>query len=366
LRIFAPLPATNLQEEIEVENVARILFGVMGDALGHVSQALAVAQEMPQHDFLFLGGGNVFSLKALGYSVEPIPMFATRYSNNRVNVAATVGNALRVFLESGRTIRKVVEIARAFDPDLILTAYEYFVPSAAKRLGKACISIDNQHFLTKCACTHPKKQVLSRLMFTFPLRFMYGKSHKYFINTFFRLPPTDPQKTEVFPPLLRREVRSLTSNAGDHVLVYQTSSTFFRLPQILEGTPGRVIVYGLGNRAAHKNIIYKRPSWEDFLKDLASCRYVITNGGHNVISEALYFGKPVLSFPIHLAYEQCFNAHMLATMGYGDYSLDPCPDLSILDNFEKRLAGFRSKIAHGDFLGNGQMANRLEQEIQSL
>ena len=30
--------------------MAKILFGVMGDALGHISRALAVAQEMPQHE----------------------------------------------------------------------------------------------------------------------------------------------------------------------------------------------------------------------------------------------------------------------------------------------------------------------------
>jgi UDP:flavonoid glycosyltransferase YjiC (YdhE family) len=38
--------------------MSRICYGVMGDARGHLSRALAIAQELPQHEFLFIGGSK--------------------------------------------------------------------------------------------------------------------------------------------------------------------------------------------------------------------------------------------------------------------------------------------------------------------
>lgn len=346
--------------------MARILFGVLGDAWGHVNQALAIAQEMNGHHFLFLGDERALFLNTRGYSVKRVPMFSTRYKNNRVDIPTTLRNASKVLQGLKTAGQRAVEIARAFDPDLVLTAYEYFAPLAARKLKKPCFSIDNQHFLTKCNFRRPEGQILSRLMFTLPLKIMYSRADKYFINAFFQLPPKNTKDTEVFPPLLRKAVRGLEPREEGHVLVYQTSPSFLELLKLLGQIPCRFIVYGFNARGTHGNIIFRPPSNERFLRDLASCRYVITNGGQNVIAEALYFGKPVLSFPIFLAYEQFFNAHMLAAMGYGDYCLDPKPDLSILINFENRLDGFRSRIARGDFLGNKKLADRLEEVIQSL
>jgi uncharacterized protein (TIGR00661 family) len=109
---------------------------------------------------------------------------------------------------------------------------------------------------------------------------------------------------------------------------------------------------------------FRPRSPERFVQELASCRYAITNGGHTVISEALYFGKPVLAFPIHLAYEQFFNSYMLKKMGYGDYALDPAPSKDVLTAFEQRLNQYRSNISKGDFCGNSKVVARLEEIIR--
>jgi len=39
--------------------MARIVYGVQGDVLGDVSRTLALAEEMPRHEFLFLDRGKV-------------------------------------------------------------------------------------------------------------------------------------------------------------------------------------------------------------------------------------------------------------------------------------------------------------------
>jgi uncharacterized protein (TIGR00661 family) len=344
--------------------VARIVVGAMGDSLGHINHALAVVQAMPHHEFLFLGGEKVLDLRKMGYRVEEIPVPGTHYSNNRVDIVATASNGARVLFGRRQAVKRVVEIVKEFDPSVILTAYEFFTPLAARSLGIPCISIDNQHFLTKCVYTAPKGQSLSRLMFALPLRYMYSNADLYLINTFFPLVPANPADTEVFPPLLMPAVKQVTPTEGDYVLVYQTSPTFARLIPALEKMPTRFVIYGFGERNSSKRIVYRAPSRERFVEELAGCRYVIANGGHNVIAEALYFGKPVFSFPIHYAYEQFFNAYMLASMGYGEYSMAANPGLGVLERFETHLDEFRGKIRQGEFYGNEKLAARLDEIIK--
>ncbi|MFH1114645.1 MAG: glycosyltransferase family protein [Pseudomonadota bacterium] len=339
--------------------MARVLYGVMGDARGHVSRALTVAQEMPEHEFLFVGGGHVHALEAEGYPVEDVPMASTLYRDNRVDIPATVGHALGVLADSGSTVRRVCEIIGHFDPDLIITDYEYFTPRAARRLGRPCVSVDHQHVLTHCVYDPPARQRLSRFMTCAAIRLLYSSASDYLVISFFRPEPADPATTTLTPPVIRAVVRALVPSDGNHVLVYQTSPTFHRLFPVLERMGEKFIIYGLGEPAERKNLVFKAPSKVGFLEDLASARYVIANGGHNVLSEALFLGKPVLCFPIANAYEQFLNAFFLAERGYGDYSTSPNPRSDILQTFESRVDEYRANISAGNFFGNPDVAAHL-------
>ena len=340
--------------------MARILFGVMGDALGHVNRARILAQEMTMHEFLFLGGGKVLNLRAEGYRVESIPMLSTHYANHKIDIPATLHNGVRVLSGWNRILKKVGRIITDFNPDIVLTDYEVFVPIAARRLGIPCISIDHQHFMTKCRFPPPRGQIPGRLMLNLSIRLFYSNAQHYLITSFFRLPTINPADSEIFPPMIRREVKEMIPKAGDHVLVYQTSPTFHRLLPILEQMPGQYVIYGSDRRPGSKNTVFKSPSTRGFLEDLASCRYAITNAGHNVISEALFLGKPVFAFPIHLAYEQFFNGYMLKKMGYGDYSLTPDPDVKLFMDFETNLDFYQKQIASGNFWGTEDMVRKID------
>jgi uncharacterized protein (TIGR00661 family) len=341
--------------------MARILYGVMGDALGHVNRALIVAEEMLGHEFLFVGGGKVHGLSDRGYPVEDVPIPSTFYRNNRVDIPVTLGNAVRVLLNRKDVIKRVADVITGFDPDLIITDYEYFTPLASRSLGRICVSLDHQHVVTHCRYDVPKEERVSRLMTSQSIKRLYSRADRFLVSSFFRVPPVNPQNTEVFPPIIRRAVVEQRPTEDDHVLVYQTSPTFERLFGMLEEMPHPFIIYGFGKRPSRKNLIFKGHSVEGFLQDLAACRYVITNGGHNVVSEALYLGKPVFSFPIANAYEQFLNAHFLAHLGYGDYSLTSRPVTSVLDRFESRLAEFSAGIERENFFGNEEVTARLEE-----
>jgi uncharacterized protein (TIGR00661 family) len=345
--------------------MARILFGIMGDAGGHISQALAVADAMPQHEFLLLGGGRVPSLAADGYAVAEVRTFQTYYTNNRVDLFATAWKGLGTVLGTRRIVDRVSSIAREFHPDLVMSAYEYSAPLAARKLGIPSVSIDNHHFLNKCICDLPKGQIVGRWTYGMPLRWCFSNTDFFLISSFYAIEPRNPANTAVFPAVLRKAVLEAPPKEEDHVVVYQTSPTFHAISGFLEQMPRRFLIYGFGERAPHKNLVYKEQSTRGFLEDVASCKYVITNGGHNLIAEALYLGKPVLSFPIRFAYEQFFNAHMLKSLGYGDYCLETTPGPRVLETFEERLDQFRISIATGTFCGNEQLAAKVDELIGS-
>lgn len=343
--------------------MARILYGVMGDARGHVTRALTVAQQMPDNEFLFLGGGRVHDLAAEGYAVEDIPMPGTFYRNNRVDIPATVGNALKVFRRRPQVIRRIAGIIDAFDPDLIVTDYEYFTPLAARSKGRPCVSVDHQHILTHCMYDPPAEETYGRVTTNLAIRLLYSNASVFLVLSFYPLPAKDPGTTHVLPTIVRNAVTEHLPSDGDHVLVYQTSPTFHRLFPVLEEVKQRFIIYGFGELQSRRNLVFKTFSPHAFLQDLASCRYAITNGGHNVISEALYLGKPVMSFPIRHAYEQFLNAHFLARLGYG-VSFTDVPSPVSVASFESQLEVFKENIRRKFVLGNRQVTAKLQELVR--
>ena len=343
--------------------MARILYALMGDARGHMNHALTVAQGLNRHEFLFVGGGTTVELKSLGYNVEEVPFAATFYWNNRVDIPATIGNAVKVFAGSKKIVKKLAEIITAFDPDLIISDYEYFTPLAAGAIGRDCVSFDHQHIVTHCRYEPPPIQRLGRWMLEFSAGRFYSNCSRFIIISFFRLPPLDDSITEVAPPLIRKSVAERAPTEGDHVLVYQTSATFSKLFPVLEEIKSRFVIYGFGALPRRKNLEFKAVSDHGFLEDLASSRYCIVNGGHNVISEALFLGKPVFCFPIGGAYEQFINAHFVQRLGFGDYSLASKPIKGLLDSFESRLTHFRGSLRRENFYGNEVVRRRLEELI---
>jgi len=126
------------------------------------------------------------------------------------------------------------------------------------------------------------------------------------------------KNTFVFPPLLRQEVLSAKQVGGDYVLVYVTSPSP-ELAQMLEQVRCPFVAYGFGREGKIGNVTYKKPSLDGFMQDLVGCKGIVANAGFSLISEALYLSKPYLAIPVAHQFEQIFNAHYLAKMGYGAF-----------------------------------------------
>ncbi|MFW5734597.1 MAG: glycosyltransferase family protein [Oceanidesulfovibrio sp.] len=345
--------------------MARIVYGVMGDARGHVSRSLAVTQTLldrnPDHEFIFLGGGTVRDFAALGFRYEPCPMLETVVRHGSVDAWATFRNAASILLRRGDYIRKLMRLMEEFKADMAITDYEYFTPRAATRVGIPAVSVDHQHVMTHSRCQPVEGQLLNRLSSDMVVKNLYSAADRYLVSSFYRPEPRDPRTTELFPPILRKPVLGLDPpETGEHVVVYVRGGALDKLVRVMEAVDRPIRVYGFGPHPNSGNMVFKQPSQEGFLEDLRTAAYAISNGGHNLISEALYLGKPVLAFPTGFFYEQHVNAAYLERLGIGMFCERMEDGVETIRRFEDSLESMRAAVASQQFFGNEAMASRLE------
>jgi uncharacterized protein (TIGR00661 family) len=331
--------------------MARIAWGIMGDSRGHLTRALALLQEFPQHEFLFAGGGCVEELRGLGLRIHSLPVPGTILSHGRVRGLATAANFLRLLARSPEILRGLRAALEEFKPDLAVTDYEFFLPRAAHGLGLPCVSLDHQHVLTKCRQEPLPGQFLNRLATTASIRLLFSRASRFLVTSFFPAEPLGPD-TEALGPILRRDILALTPRDGGHALAYLRTGLPRDLAQVLASLGREVRVYGLGALPARGPLRFLAGDRAAFLEDLVSCAFVLCNAGHNLLSEALFLGKPVLAMPSAMFYEQHVNAWRLRDMGRGDFFTDPARVGEALAGFERNLERFAETGRTGVEPGN--------------
>ncbi len=334
--------------------MARILYGVHGTGHGHAVRALAVAQLCPEHEYLFVSHADGLALLRGQGAVHALPNPVTPVARHRVNLPQLALENARFRLQARRHEEALLRLADTFRPDFGMSDYEYLVPRACRRLGLPCLSVDNQHAITRCRHRLPAARWPEWWTTGRAIEGWFGASSAHVISTFLRA-PLQPgfAATVLIPPILRPEIAGRIPQDDGHVIAYQGYSTFHGFLPMLRAMPRRILAYGLGPPGREGNCEFRRPSPDGLLADLASCAYVICGGGHTLISEALFLGKPVLSFPVALAFEQWLNAHGLEQMGYGLRATPRQAGARLIAAFEERLPNFRRALAQaGGFNGN--------------
>ena len=351
--------------------MARILYGVMGNTYGHVMRTQAIVERlMPEHEFHFVGGGRVpeaLGPTGRGWNVHEVPVLRTVHRQGKVSVSAVLGQIGGRIADAPRVLRGLRDLIETFQPDLAICDREFFLPLACRRAGLECISLDHSHVLKACSYPVPAGEQLSWTLAMLNDYFLFDFTRRHLIVSFFHPPLRrrlrgEAITDELLPPVLRPAVTQVDPRAGEHVLVYQTSATFRPLLEPLSQLKRPVIVYGYGTKTVERtgNLTFKPYDDHAILEDLAGCAYAVVNGGHNLICEALHFGKPVLCFPIARLFEQFINAWHVRALNYGDFSTSPRPGLTVFESFEQRLDEYRASIAAaGSFDGTARVAARV-------
>src|SRR5262249_38073753 len=120
--------------------------------------------------------------------------------------------------------------------------------------------------------------------------------------------------------MVRREIENLKSRDGQHVLIYARTSIGRRIACLASGIAAPFVAYGFDGPPA-ANLLYRPLDYAGFADELASCRAVICLAGQQLLAEARFFGKPVLTIPMPNQHEQEINARYVRQERLGDF----CP-----------------------------------------
>jgi uncharacterized protein (TIGR00661 family) len=321
-----------------------IVYGVSGEGLGHVFEAIQVGGRLLRegHNVKVLTYGDRACHSLRDFRPTRIEGINLYFNPEGLSLIDTTLKNLKCFpfylRNWGRLKRELLE----FRPDVFLTAYEPFTMVASHVLRKPLVSMDNQNELLHM------KAPRGIDMFAFHLAKLATRVCTYgarvYIVKSFEKPHRGGPRVRFVSPVIQDEIRALLPTRGSHVLVYLTKENP-ELVGILKALGGTFIIYCNNRVDEDANLIYRAPG-PNFLRDLSSCRAIIGTTGFSLIADAIFLKKPYFGVPLRKQFEQAHNAHFLRRSGIGEYSeavTRPQVErfLADLPVYEERLAGFR-------------------------
>ena len=302
----------------------RILYGAVGEGLGHATRSRVVASHLIDegHEVKMVASG-----RALPYLKEHLPDVEEIWGTSFVLEHGTVNSwkTLTANVRGGAhgvpsDWKRGSEIAKSYNPELVITDFDGFAYLYAKSHRKPVLSVDNIQMVDRCKHDSEILKGIHRDYRT-ARAFVHaklGRASQYVITTFFR-PPPRKQRTTLVPSLLRPEILAAEPEPGDHLLVYGRISEASIAALEASGVPCHVYGArdGLTEEVQERNLAYRPFANEAFIDDLRTARGVVGSAGYSLMSEAVYLRKPMLALPLAGQFEQEMNARYLERLGFG-------------------------------------------------
>jgi uncharacterized protein (TIGR00661 family) len=335
--------------------------------MGHATRSnVIISHLLKKHDVRIATSDRayVFMKERFPDRVYEIKGFHLAYRNGGVSKYRTAS----ILLKNGpkdliENLNKYRLVHKEFKPDLVISDFDSFTFFFAKLNKTPLISIDNIQAINRCKLdiSIPKSERNSYQIAGNIIKAKVPNADYYLITSFFNA-QTKKKNTSLIPPILREKILNITGKSGEHILVYQTSSSQNNIIQVLNQIPHiPFIVYGFNKSETCKNVTLKKFSEDGFIEDLASAKAVISNGGFSLLSEAVYLKKPVCSVPIKGQFEQYVNAAYIEKCGYGRHLNDFSPDgiksfLFDVDTFQNNIRRYKQN-------GNKETFRKLDEII---
>src|SRR5215472_11969815 len=210
----------------------KMMLCVLGEGRGHMTQAMAVKEmaEAAGHQVVAVTLGvsshrpvPEYFASAMKMPVTQLPTLEFKYKNSRaVSNTATLLGALANLPKYARLVRRLDEIVRAAQPDVIIN---FFEPIAAfyalmRRKRPPVVAIGHQFMFQHPGYVRTPslwKQLVSMKLYTALL----GARAMKLALSFYEAPDLPAKRIIVGPPILRKRLFSLEPNAnGEFTLVY--------------------------------------------------------------------------------------------------------------------------------------------------
>lgn len=267
----------------------RIGISFNGEGRGHLTRISAIARKLQnRHELIFWAPKTRYmELEKLFPTavISQIPAFELSYTNNnQVDIVKTGSNNLANLLELSSISRDIRNQIEFFKPDILVSDFEPIVPSASKGMNMPVIQFNHPAVVLRDK-TPDYDAFIARII----AKKMCSVYDEIIISSFY---------SGDVGPIIRKEIQEAERKNGNFILVYlrgKSQRKIFDVLNLYSSIPYRVFP----------------ESKNDFVTSLASCSAVITNAGHQLLSEAAYLEKPLFMIPIERQYEQLLNARMM-------------------------------------------------------
>jgi uncharacterized protein (TIGR00661 family) len=347
----------------------RILYGVVGEGMGHATRSSVILEHLTRaHEVHVVVSGRARDFLAKRFeNVHKIWGLTIQYEGNSVRKFGTLLENLKGAVKGfPENVRAYFDLVDAFKPEVVVSDFESFSYLYAKNHMLPVISVDNMQVINRARhapellAGHERDFELTRQIVKSKLP---GCFH-YLVATFF-YPELRKDRTTLLPSILRPQILDAKSEAGQHLLVYQTSTTNTELCDALQrsGVPCRVYGVRRGIQAdeVERNLTFRPFSEAGFIDDLRTARAVVAGGGYTLMSEAVYLKKPLLSLPVQGQFEQTLNALYLEQLGYGQHAT--ALDGPTLERFLSDVPRCAQALAGYTQDGNRAMLAALDEQL---
>ena len=271
----------------------RIAISINGEGRGHLTRMTALSMALKEKYELFFWASDrdhQVLRETFGQPVHSLPPLKVAMTGNKVNLWGTAIDNFDVVMNNVQLQKEFCKKFEEHKIDALISDFEPFLVQTANKCGIPVLQLNHPGIVLRSPSLKPDAVVAK-----FVASMMMGKHNRELISSFYN---------GEIGPLIRPEIRGMEPSVEDFLIVYLR-------PGMREAI--------LPELARMKNLNYRVfPSDEyDFTSSLAACRGVVTNSGHQLLSEALSLKKPVLAFPMEGQYEQRLNARMLSRSGWG-------------------------------------------------
>jgi uncharacterized protein (TIGR00661 family) len=345
----------------------RILYGVVGEGMGHATRSRVVLEHLTKHhDVHIVVSGRARDYLAKRFeNVHNIWGFTIQYEGNSVKKWQTVLQNLKGAITGWpQNVRTYFDLVEKFEPDVVISDFESFSTMFGKNHFLPVISVDNMQVINRCKhdsallAGHEDQFELTKGI----VKAKVPGAFHYLVTTFF-YPEVRKPRTSLAPSILRPEIIAAKSEPGDHLLVYQTMTSNTALIDELKKSGRECRIYGykrdLKEDLREGNLLFRPFSEGGFIDDLRTSRGVVGGGGYTLMSEAVYLRKPMLSVPIGGQFEQVINALYLQQLNYGVYA--KALDGQVLGDFLERVPDCAKALEGYSQDGNKVLLARLDE-----
>lgn len=281
-----------------------IFYAVQATGNGHISRAAQILPTLQKYGKVdvFLSGSNAtldpgFEVK---YRSKGLSLFYNKCGGLNKKAFIAKNSLVRAYREASQLPLKKY--------DIIINDFDFITARSAKMKNLPSIQFGHQASFASPQVPRPETRSIigEYILKKFAPATEYVGLHFEKYDDF------------ILPPVIKEEYLNVKPKDSGHITVYLPSYEDQCLEAIflkLNTLKFEVFSRETQSVKVHKNITYFPVSNTLFSSSLIHCHGIITGGGFETPSEALFLNKKLLAIPIPGQYEQMCNAAALEKMG---------------------------------------------------